>query len=78
MMFHLEVFYLPVLKQIVGQYKMWNDVMFWFSQIIIYKQQKQYLLSNHSAVKRKQNNFQLSISKKTPVIGGGISFIDQT
>ena len=57
MMFHLKVFYLPALKQVVGQYKMWNDVMFWFSQIIIYKQQKQYLLSNHSAVKRKQNNF---------------------
>ena len=36
------------------------------------------LLSNHSAVKRKQNNFLLSLSKKTPVIGGGIPFIDQT
>ena len=32
MMFHLKVFYLPALKQVVGQYKMWNDVMFWFSQ----------------------------------------------
>ena len=44
MMFHLNVFYLPVLKQVVGQYKMWNDVMFWFSQIVIYKQQEQYVL----------------------------------
>ena len=33
MMFHLNVFYLPVLKHVVRQYKMWNDVMFWFSQI---------------------------------------------
>ena len=41
MMFHLNVFYLPVLEQVVGQYKMWNEVMFWFSQIIIYNQQKQ-------------------------------------
>ena len=30
MMFYLNVLYLPVLKQVVGQHKMWNDVMFWF------------------------------------------------
>ena len=34
MMFHLYVFYLSILKRVVGQYKMWNDVMFWFSQMI--------------------------------------------
>ena len=33
MMFYLNVFYLPVLKQVVRQYKMWNDGMFWFSQM---------------------------------------------
>ena len=36
MMFYLNVFYLPVLKQVVGEYKMWNDVMFWFSKMICY------------------------------------------
>ena len=51
MMFHLNVFYLPVLKQVVGQYKMWNDVMFWFSQIIIYKQQEQYVLTTVQEIK---------------------------
>ena len=35
-MFYLNVFYLPVLKQVVGQHKMWNDVMFWFSKMIFY------------------------------------------
>ena len=45
MMFHLNIFYLSVLKQVVRQYKLWNDVMFWFSQIIIYEQQKQYVLT---------------------------------
>ncbi|CAH3165366.1 unnamed protein product [Pocillopora meandrina] len=35
-MFYLNIFYLPVLKQVVGQHKMWNDVMFWFSQMIFY------------------------------------------
>ena len=29
-MFYLNVFYLPVLKQVVGQLKMWNDAMFDF------------------------------------------------
>ena len=37
MMCYLNVFYLPVLKQVVGQCKMWNDVMFWFLQMIFYK-----------------------------------------
>ena len=27
---------MPVLKQVVGQCKMWNDVMFWFLQMIFY------------------------------------------
>ena len=36
MMFYLNLFYLPVLKQVVEQHKMWNDVMFWFSQMIFY------------------------------------------
>ena len=45
MMFHLNVFYLPVLKQVVGQYKMWNDLVLWFSQMIFYKQREQYVLT---------------------------------
>ena len=36
MMFYLNVFYFPALKQIVGQYKMWNDVMFWFSRMMCF------------------------------------------
>ena len=35
-MFYLNVFYLPVLKQVVRQHKMRNDVIFWFSQLIFY------------------------------------------
>ena len=30
-MFYLSVFYLLTLKQVVGQYKMWNEVMFSFT-----------------------------------------------
>ena len=36
MMFYLNVFYLPTLKQVVGQYKMWNEVKFWFTQMTFY------------------------------------------
>ena len=36
MMFYLNVFYLPTLKQVVGQYKLWNEVLFWFTQIMYY------------------------------------------
>ena len=36
MMFYLSVFYLPTLKLVVGQYKMWNQVVFWFTQMMCY------------------------------------------
>ena len=36
MMFYLNLFYLPTLKQVVIQYKMWNQVMFWFTQMMHY------------------------------------------
>ena len=36
-MFYLSVFFfLPTLKQVVGQYKMWNEVMFWFTRMMCY------------------------------------------
>ena len=35
-MFYLNLFNLPVLKQVVGQHKTCNDVMFWFSQMILH------------------------------------------
>ena len=32
----LNVFYLPTLKDFVGYYKFWNEVMFWFTQMMRY------------------------------------------
>ena len=32
MMFYLNVFYLPTLKDVVGHYKLWNEVMFWLNR----------------------------------------------
>ena len=34
MMFYLNVFYLPILKQVVIKYKIRNQVMFWFTQMM--------------------------------------------
>ena len=36
LMFYLNVFYLPSLKDFVGHYKLWNEVMFWFAQLMCY------------------------------------------
>ena len=36
MMFRLNVFYLPTLKQVVGHYKSCKEVMFWFTQMMCY------------------------------------------
>ncbi|CAH3030882.1 unnamed protein product [Porites evermanni] len=35
-MFYLNVFYLPTLKQVVGRYKSWNEVTFWFTPMRCY------------------------------------------
>ena len=32
----LNVFYLPTLKDVVGHYKLWSEVMFWFTQMMCY------------------------------------------
>ena len=36
MMFRLNVFYLPTLKQVVRHYKSCKEVMFWFTQMMCY------------------------------------------
>ena len=36
MMFYLNVFYLLTLKDVVGHYKLWSEVMFQFTQIMCY------------------------------------------
>ena len=36
MMFYLNVFYLPTLKDVVGYYKLWNEVIVWFTQMMCY------------------------------------------
>ena len=36
MMFYLNVFNLPTLKDVVGHYKLWNEVIVWFTQMMFY------------------------------------------
>ena len=52
-MFYLNVFYLPVLKQVVP-HKMWNDVMFWFSQMIFYNAYIPLLIRQANDVEENQ------------------------
>ena len=33
MMFYMYVFYLPTLKQVIGKYEIWNEVVFWFTLV---------------------------------------------
>ena len=33
---YLNVFYLLTLKEAVGQYKMWNEMKFWFTRMTFY------------------------------------------
>ena len=30
------MFYLPTLKDVFGHYRLWNEVMFWFTQMMCY------------------------------------------
>ena len=36
LMCYLNVFYLPTLKDVVVHYKLWNEVMVWFTQMVCY------------------------------------------
>ena len=36
LMFYLHAFHLQTLKDVVGHYKLWNEVMLWFTQMICY------------------------------------------
>ena len=36
LMFYLNVFYLPTLRDLIRHYKLWNEVMFWFTQLMCY------------------------------------------
>ena len=36
LMLYLNVFHLSTLKEVFGHYKLWNEVMFWFTQMMRY------------------------------------------
>ena len=50
MMFRLNVFYLPTLKQVVGHYKSSKEVMFWFTQMMCYHQIQDNSTLNNSTL----------------------------
>ena len=66
MMFYLNVFYLPTLKDVVGHYKLWSEVMFWFTQMICYNVYKHPICVQNCRV-MKFMLFMISI-KKNPIL----------
>ena len=52
MMFYLNVFYLPTLKQVVEQYKMWNEVKFCFTQMTFYNIYNQLIIRQANDVEK--------------------------
>ncbi|CAH3031863.1 unnamed protein product [Pocillopora meandrina] len=67
-MFYLNVFYLPVLKQVVGQHKMWNDVMFWFSQMTFYNAHSPLLIRQANDVEENPGPTIFYVSDPTRTI----------
>ena len=53
LMMYLNVFYLLTLKQVAIQYKMWNQVMFWFTQMMCYNVYIPLLIRQANDVKEK-------------------------
>ena len=54
MMFCLNVPYISAMKQVVGQYKMWNDVMSWCSEMIFYNAYIPLLIRQTNNVEENQ------------------------
>ena len=61
MMFYMNVFYLPILKKVVGQYKMWNEVVFWFTQFMYYSVNLHAIVDTMSIIGKRQRFWYLSI-----------------
>ena len=68
-MFYLNVFYLPVLKQVVGQHKMWNDVMFWFSQMIFYNANFRLLTRQADSARQREPHLTTARAVQIPKYG---------
>ena len=73
MMFYLNLFYLPVLKQVVGQCKMWNDVMFWFLEMIFYNAYIPLLIRQTNDVEENPGPTILDVINATRTICGDYS-----
>ena len=75
MIFYLNVFYLPTFKD-VGHYKLWNEVMFWFTQMVCYHVYIPLLMRQANDVEENPGPTIFDIIDPTTTVSAGSSFVE--
>ena len=73
MMFYLNVFYLPTLKDVVGHYKLWNEVIVWFTQMMFYNVCIPLLIRQANDVKENPDPTTFDINDPTTTVSADSS-----
>ena len=73
MMFYLNVFYLPTLKDVVGHYKLWNEVIVWFTQMMFYNVYIPLLIRQANDVKENPGPTIFDINDPTTTVSADSS-----
>ena len=73
-MFYLNVFYLPTLIDVVGYYKLWNEVMVWLTQMICYNAYIPLLIRQANDVEKNPGLAIFDIIDPTTTVSSGSSF----
>ena len=76
MMFYLNVFYLPTLTDVVGHYKLRNEVMFWFTQMMCYNVYIPLLIRQANDVEENPGPTIFDIIDPTTTVSAGSSFVE--
>ena len=70
----LKCVYLPTLKDVVGYYKLWNEVMVWFTQMICYNVYIPLLIKQANDVKENPGPTIFDIIDPTVTVSADSSF----
>ena len=76
MMFYLNVFYLPTLKDVVGHYKLQNELVFWFTQMMCYNVYIPLLIRQANDVEENPGPTIFDIIDPTTTVSAGSSFVE--
>ena len=73
-MFYLNVFFLPTSKDVVGYYKLWNEVIVWFTQMICYNVYIPLLIKQANDVEENPGPTIFDIIDPTTTVSADSSF----